>query len=261
MALANTRSRGSERFFLDALDSDDYPSRLLGLAILREFGGPEQAPAIVARALELAERIYAPDPAALVADPVPTISRLELLLAFLKTTIKLDPGAGEALFLRAAEPVALSRSRSVELKIAQAFYEARWQSLYGLGYARSGDAQTVIEAALDDPDARIRAVALRSMGVIGASERQQRLQRLLDDEAAEVRWMAARVLGRLGAKEAVDALISRLDDRHARVRLEAALALGYLEAAAALPKLGQLAAGDPAARVSEAAAFAVSLIE
>ncbi len=259
VAMANIRSRGSEALFLDALDSDDFTSQRLGLAILRNFGGAAQAPAVARRALAIANGIYGRPADELTEDPVQTISRLELLLAYLKTIVKLDPAAGEAVFLRAAAAVALPRTNSAELKIAQGFYRLRWQSLYGLGYAGSRDARRLIEAALEDPDARIRAVATRSMGVIGAVDAAASLEPLLRDRAAEVRWMAARVLGRLGATASGNRLIESLDDAHAQVRVEAALALGYLKARSALPKLDSLARGDESPRVSEAAAFAASL--
>lgn len=261
VAIANTRARGSERVFLDALGSEDYASQRIGLAVLRNFGSAGQAPAVAQRALEIAGGIYGQAAGGLLEDPVETIGRLELLLAYLKTIVKLDPAAGERVFLRGVMPVALPRTQSAELKIAQGLYRVRWQSLYGLGYARSDRAREVIKAALTDPDARIRAVATRSMGVIGAADEAGSLERLLSDDAAEVRWMAARVLGRLKVGSAVDLLIEGLDDPHAQVRIEAALALGYLKARAALPKLATLAEKDGNARVSEAAAFAASLIE
>ena len=261
VAMANTRARGSEQVFLDALGSEDFASQRIGLAVLRNFGSARQAPAVARRALEIAGDIYGPAAEHLLEDPAQTIGRLELLLAYLKTVVKLDPAAGENLFLRCVTPVALPRTQSAELKIAQGLYRIRWQALYGLGYARYDSAREVIKAALTDPDARIRAVAARSMGVVGAADEAGALERLLTDEAAEVRWMAARVLGRLKVTGAADLLIEGLDDPHAQVRIEAALALGYLQAKSALPKLATLAQGDKNARVSEAAAFAASLIE
>lgn len=261
VAMANIRTQDSEKFFLDTLNSDDHESQLIGLAVLRKFGNAQQAPAVAERGLGLAATLYRQPAGILVDNLVQTMNRLELLLAYLKTVIRLDPAAGEALFLRCVDSVALPRTQSAELKIAQGFYQLRWQSLYGLGYTGSERARAVIETALADPDARIRAVSTRSMGVIGAADGQALVAGLLDDEAAEVRWMAARVLGRLGVASAAPDLLRSLDDRHTQVRLEAALALGYLKTETALARLRTLARTDADSRVSEAAEFAATLIE
>jgi len=261
VAMANTRAQGSESLFLDALSSEDPETRILGLAVLRTFGGPGEVPAIIERALIESSDLFVEDSDQLFLDPARTIAKLELLNEYLKTIVRLDPASGEQLFSQPAMPRLIPRSSGAQLKIAQGFYEARWQSLYGLGYTGTDQAGEIIKLALTDPDARIRAVATRSLGVLEDSRLVDSVQAMLLDEAAEVRWVAARVLGRLDAANSIDPLIEMLGDASAQVRLESVLSLGYLNARTAKQKLSKLAEDDPDQRVSEAALYAVSLIE
>jgi HEAT repeat protein len=261
VAMANTRAQGSESLFLDALSSEDSETRVLGLVVLRNFGGPGEVPAIIERALNESSDLLLEDSDQLFLNPTRTIVKLQLLNEYLKTIIRLDPESGEQLYAQSVMPKLIPRSSSAHLKIAQGFYEARWQSLYGLGYTGTDKAGEIIKAALTDPDARIRAVATRSLGVLENSKFVDSIQTMLFDEAAEVRWLAARVLGRLDAAGSIDALIEMLNDTSAQVRLESVLSLGYLNAQAAKQKLSELAEDDPDLRVTEAAIYAASLIE
>ena len=261
VAMANTRADGSESLFLDALSSEDSETRILGLVVLRNFGGPGEVPAIIERAMIESNDLFAEDSDQLFLNPAGTLLKLQLLNEYLKTIIRLDPGSGEQLYAQSSTPRLIPRSSSTHLKIAQGFYEARWQSLYGLGYTGTGMAGEIIKAALSDPDARIRAVATRSLGVLENPGHIDSVQTMLFDEAAEVRWMAARVLGRLNATNSIDALIETINDTSAQVRLESVLALGYLNAQTAKQKLSNLVEDDPDQRVREAAKYAASLIE
>lgn len=261
VAMANTRARGSESYFLEALSSEDHESRILGLAALRNFGSRNQASAITEHALLEGSRIFKQNGDALLLEPGSTIASLELLHEYLRTIIRLDPQAGESLYLRAAAVKSIPRSSSTALKIAQDLYRVRWQAIYGLGYTGTEQAAKIVAAALKDPDARIRAVATRSLGVLGNPGYYDPIVAMLNDRSAEVRWMAARVLGRSKANSASEPLIRSLADPVAQVRLESALALGYLNAGAAKLKLSDLASKDPDSRVQEAALYAASLIE
>ncbi len=261
VAMANTRARGSESYFLEALSSEDHDSRILGLAILRNFGSRNQAGAITEHALLEGSRIFKQDGDALLLEPGSTIASLELLHEYLRTIIRLDPQAGVSLYLRAATVKSIPRTSSTALKIAQGLYQVRWQAIYGLGYTRTEQAAEILGAALKDPDARIRAVAIRSLGVLGNAGYYDSIVAMLNDQSAEVRWTAARVLGRGKVNSASEPLIRSLADPIAQVRLESALALGYLNAAAAKPRLSDLASKDPDSRVKEAALYAASLIE
>lgn len=261
VAMASTRARGSESYFLDALSSEDHASRILGLVVLRNFGNPGQIPVITEHALLESRDLFGRDSEQLMRDPSRTLDDLQLLNEYLKTIVRLDPGAGERLYAKAAMPMSIPRSSSVALKIAEGFYDARWQSIYGLGYTGTARAVELVAASLQDSDARIRAVATRSMGVLGSSKHIESIEKRLFDRAAEVRWTAARVLGRLNAEESAELIVQALNDPHAQVRLEAVIALGYLGAQAATQKLSELALNDPDPRVQEAAVYAASLIK
>ena len=261
VAMANTRAQGSESIFLDALSSEDVETRILGLAVLRNFGGRSEVPAIVEHALIESSYLFHSDSDQLSLYPALTIQKLRLLNEYLKTIVRLDPASGEQIFLRSAKFVRVPRSTAAQLKVAQGFYRARWQSLYGLGYTGTDKAGEIITQALTDRDARIRAVATRSLGVLENPRHIDSIQAMLFDEVAEVRWVAARVLGRLDATGSVGTLIDSLNDGNAQVRLESVLSLGYLDAQTAKQKLSELAANDPDQRVREAAIFAASLID
>ncbi len=262
IAMASTRARGSESYFIDALSSEDPATRILGLAVLRRHGGQGETPAIVKLAFDDSNNLFELDIERLLSDPLQSIGDLQLLNEYLKTVIHLNPAAGETLYLHAARQVSIPRSSATLLKIAQGFYQARWQALYGLGYVEeSAAAEKYLDEALNDADARIRAVAARSLGVMGNPASAARVEALLADEAAEVRWVAARVLGRLKFASATPGLLRTLDDSHAQVRIESALALGYLDAMSALRKLTEMMLNDPDKRARETAAYAVSLIE
>ena len=261
VAMASTRARGSESYFLEALSSEDHRTRILGLAVLRNYGSRNQAASITEQALLEGGRIFRQNGDALLLEPGSTFASLELLNEYLRTIIKLDPQAGENLYLRAASVKSIPRSSSTALKIAQDFYQVRWQAIYGLGYTGTEQAAEIVAAALKDPDARIRAVAIRSLGVLENVRYYDSIVPMLNDDSAEVRWMAARMLGRSKVNSASESLARSLADPHAQVRLESALALGYLNAAAAKSKLSELATQDPDSRVQEAALYAASLIE
>jgi len=261
VAMASTRAAGSESYFLEALASADHASRMLGLAVLRNLGNRDQVAAITKQALLESGGLFGRKVKQLLDDPLQTLDNLQLLNAYLKTVIRLDPAAGEELYAKFALPVSIPRTSSAALKIAQGFYDARWQSIYGLGYTGTARAAELAAAGLQDSDARIRAVATRSLGVMGATSHYESIARMLFDRAAEVRWTAARVLGRSNARSSAGGLLNALNDSHAQVRLEAAMALGYLKARAAQQRLSELASTDPDSRVREAALYAASLIE
>lgn len=261
VAMASARASGSESYFLDALSSENHASRVLGLVALRKMGSPGQIEIISRHAIDDSSDLFSQGSEQLLNDPVATIASLDLLNEYLKTIIQLAPEAGESVYLQATTAVSIPRTSSAALKIAEGFYKARWQSVYGLGYTESAQAIKHVAQAMKDPDFRIRAVAIRSMGVLGNRENLGLVEAMLGDEMAEVRWTAARVLGRMRASESIEALMQSLDDDHAQVRLESVTALGYLGATMARSKIAQTAAEDPDPGVREAAVYAASLIE
>ena len=101
------------------------------------------------------------------------------------------------------------------------------------------DAEVTLSAALDHPQARVRAVCLDALGLIGATGAATRMARVLkDDDNLDVRVSAAAALGRLGARTAQLPLAAALDpSRPPALRAAAARALGDLGSPTAVPAL------------------------
>ena len=117
------------------------------------------------------------------------------------------------------------------------------------------DAEIVLSAALDHPQARVRAVCLDALGLLGATSSITRMARVLaHDDNPDVRVAAATNLGRLGARGAVRPLIEALaPERPSSLRAAAARALGDLGAPAAVPALAARLADDEFQVAHEAA--------
>lgn len=120
------------------------------------------------------------------------------------------------------------------------------------------DAEVTISAALDHPQARVRAVCLDALGLLGATGSVDRIaRRLKEDNHLDVRVAAAVALGKLGTRSALEPLTLALHhSRPAPLRATAARALGDLGAPAAVPTLAALL-GDEAFAVAHEAAHAL----
>jgi HEAT repeat protein len=120
------------------------------------------------------------------------------------------------------------------------------------------DAEVTLSAALDHPQARVRAVCLDALGLLGAAGSLSRVARVLrEDTVLDVRVAAAANLGRLGTRSALDPLTGALTAaRPAPLRAAAARALGDLGAPAAVPALVALL-DDDEYRVAHEAAHAL----
>ncbi len=96
--------------------------------------------------------------------------------------------------------------------------------------ARIGDARLAEPAhgRLDDPDAGVRAWAVRVLGALGGERHAAAVVERLEDPASEVRAAAAVALGRLGHWPAAPALAAALHDPVWQVRRDASLALRAL---------------------------------
>jgi len=109
------------------------------------------------------------------------------------------------------------------------------------------DAEVTLSAALDHPEARVRAVCLDALGLIGATGAAVRMARVLrEDGNLDVRVAAAAGLGRLGTRTAYQPLAAALDPtRPPALRAAAARALGDLGSPVAVPALAaRLGDGD-----------------
>jgi HEAT repeat protein len=120
------------------------------------------------------------------------------------------------------------------------------------------DAELTLSAALDHPQARVRAVCLDALGLLGAAGSVGRVARVLrEDNVLDVRVAAAANLGRLGTGSAIEPLVNVLTvARPAALRAAAARALGELGAPSAVPALVALL-GDQEYRVAHEAANAL----
>ena len=146
--------------------------------------------------------------------------------------------------------------------MTEGLYQRRRAALYGLGYSQQRAAAELLAGplGLKDRDARLRAVAVRSLGVLGFSDAARTLTPSLRDASPEVRWTAAIVLARLGDRGAAPALLAALGDKVAEVRRRAAEALGALKHRPAQAALRQMADADPAPRARIGAQFALKLL-
>ena len=105
------------------------------------------------------------------------------------------------------------------------------------------EAEVTLSAALDHPQARVRAVCLDALGLLGAAGSVHRIARVLtEDGTLDVRVAAAANLGKLGTRAGLEPLTAVLTPatRPTALRTAAAKALGDLGAPSAVPALAAL---------------------
>ena len=266
VALGASRDGDAADTLLALLDDPVPAVRYVAVDGLQALGFQNAAPRLAALAQREAARLAGRAAEDLIADRLRTIATLSLQVRALRAAVVLGASQAAEALLNAAEPLAIPRSSTAGLEIAAAVYQRRRIALYGLGYATGehGDAAVALllgPGGIGDPDARLRAVAARSLGVLDALGGPERIRPLLgSDPAADVRMTAARVLGLLHDHASARALLAALADPHELVRKEAALALGYLRDPNARPRLEALAAGDRTKAVRDAAAYALTLL-
>ena len=266
VALGASRDGDAADTLLALLDDPVPAVRYVAVDGLQALGFRNAAPRLAALAQREAARLAGRPVADLIADRLQTLATLSLQVRALRAAVALDASQAAEALLEAARPLAIPRSSTAGLEIAAAVYQRRRIALYGLGYATGAHrdaAATLLHGpgGIGDADARLRAVAVRSLGVLDAPGASDRIRPLLGgDPSAEVRMTAARVLGLLHDHESADALLAALADPHALVRKEAALALGYLQEPSARAKLEALAGADRAESVRDAAAYALTLL-
>jgi HEAT repeat protein len=120
------------------------------------------------------------------------------------------------------------------------------------------EAEVTLSAALDHPQARVRAVCLDALGLLGATGSVHRIARVLrEDSYLDVRVAAAINLGKLGTRGALEPLTQALSPaRPPALRAAAARALGELGAPDAVPTLAALL-DDPEFQVAHESAHAL----
>lgn len=244
--------------------TDEIPAvRYFSVRGLHELRRREAAIPIAKQSTQISQRLEKKTAYELLSDPLPVLADLSFQVVALQALADLDAPAGIEALLRAARPREIPRNSAVSLKIAEGFYQQRRAALNGLGYTRSRKAATFLKgsAGLGDPDFRLRAVAVRSLAVLGLFDAAENLLPLLSDPMAEVRWTAATMLGRLKDQKAVKPLIESLSDPNAEVRRQAAFSLGYLGNRKAYDRLRHLASNDDSETVRTAASYSVRLLD
>jgi len=257
-ALAAVRDGGIVQALQRQLDDTTPAVRLAAIGGLRSRADPGALPALVRLA---GRELVALQAARDEGQGLELIARAGLATAVLGAIHELGAPIGTAVLLQAAR---LPRARDSESPAtANAIYQVRRVAWYGLGYTGSPEAIQWLasRAAIGDPDARLRAVAIRSLGVLGARDVLGRSVALLRDADAEVRWTTAETLGLARVTSAAPQLAVALDDPHALVRQAAAEALGWLRHDAARARLVARMHEDPDERVRSAATLSIGLID
>ena len=187
---------------------------------------------------------------------------LSLQVEALRALAALDPVAGLPAFLAAARPREIAITTPAAAKLAEGYYEQQRMALFGLGYSGAEEAAVLLRGAagLQSRDARLRATAVRGLGVLGFPETAEALIPFTQDADQDVRWTAASVLGRLAGSGNARALAQLLNDPAARVRKEAAISLGYLGDATAAVALEDAANDDSDPAVRAAAVDSLKLL-
>ena len=258
VALASVGDGGSVPTLIGLLEDPVPGIRLYAVEALRQLASSKAAVFIA----QLAQRLLPYMDEEREDDGVIAAAELSVLDLALRAIAELDPASGYDLFSSAAIRRVVRTDSSTTMARAQGVYEVRRRALYGLGYTNRCEAIDLLlgENGIGDPDARLRAVAVRSIGVLGAGHASAAVAELLHDPDPYVRWTAAMVLGRLRGVGAAPELIGGLDDPHREVRRQAILALGYLGIDRARPELEAMSAYDPAEEVRAAAIYSLELI-
>jgi HEAT repeat protein len=263
IALGAIQDGDAYPILLDML-TDSVPAvRYYAVRGLHELGRRDAAGPISDLSLQISRQWEHRSPEEMISDPLPVLADLSFQVAALRAITALDAPRGLEALLLAAQPHVVLRNSAAALKIAEGFYRQRRIAINGLGYTRSRRAAALLagQAGLKDPDFRLRAVAVRSLGVLGFSDASQKVLGSLNDPQAEVRWTAALVLGRLEDLNAVDPLIKALADINAEVRRQAALSLGFLGDCLACDGLRRISKNDANEAVRIAAAYSIRLLE
>ncbi|MHC4507149.1 MAG: HEAT repeat domain-containing protein, partial [Planctomycetota bacterium] len=115
---------------------------------------------------------------------------------------------------------------SLAKALADPHAKVRRMAVTTLGRAARGKAFPLVKGALDDKDPGVRSAAARALGRLGGEEAFPLLERAMRDPKEGVRASAARGLGDLGGERALRALERALADSSVHVRSQAVEALG-----------------------------------
>ena len=261
LALNAGKNQGDQINLVQALSNDDPLLVIQALEIVREQQDPELVSAVIKAGTLIAEDFYGQSIENITANPEQAIVQLSLINEFLRTLIATDPHHGEKFFRTTAMPMELPRNSPALLAIAEGLYKARWQGIYAGAYTHTGSMNDAIELAMTDPDARLRAVAVRSAGVNAPDRFYDSILSAVRDKNADVRVQAVTVLGRFLRPSNLEPLVMAVSDPNSRVREEAVRSLGYLGETKAITVLENAQQNDSSDRVKSAARVALDLIQ
>ena len=260
-ALGSIRDGSAVTALMALLEDGSHAVRLSAVLGLTRPAAPEAAGPLRDLYLRIAHQSLPHEPTMLPADPAAYLADLELMREVVRALIAVDPATGLPAFLDGAEPRSFPRDSGLALKLGEEAYALRRLSIVGLGYTASAEAAAYLDRGpLHDPDHRLRAAAVRAVGVLRPPDAVVKVLPALEDSHPEVRWNAASVLGWLGDPRAVAPLVSRLEDNHAEVRFQAATSLGFLGGPAAWTALEELLRNEPSRKAREAARRSLSLL-
>lgn len=210
------------------LSSDDRATQAAAVRMLTDAQSVDAAASLVKFYDKLARRMPA-EKKELPEDVAAALADLDLMKSAIRALLQSDPQAGRNSFLNAAEYRHFERNSGASLKLAHRVYELRRVAIHALGYTEAPTVSAFLENVVtSDEDARLRSVAMRSIGVLEVPVAQPLALDALHDEDDTVRSTAATVLGRLGSSAVILPLIEALDDAHPQVRSQVALSLGLL---------------------------------
>lgn len=259
VALASAEGDDAASALSNLLEDPSPLVQFHALEALRRLKPLEAATPLSQFAEAMARALSEQPVSGLIADPDRAIEEAALTEAALRAVTEIEPSRSLNAFMEAARYREIEGDGIAALSVRAALYDVRRAALYGLGYTKSPEAARFLKSGhgIGDPDARLRAVAARSLAVLGQPDVVSALIPLLADESAEVRWTAAEVLGALGDPLALDAIAESLTDPDSRVRAAAAGALAYLPAEKIRPSLERLQRADDSAKVRAAAGYAL----
>lgn len=129
------------------------------------------------------------------------------------------------------------------------------------GYFGYPDTADALIARAGDADEGVRRAAIEHLPFVDDRRALAPLAEALADPAAKVRATAAQAYGHVRAADAREPLLSATRDPDAWVRYYAARSLAALRETSAVPRLAELAAGDPAMHVRLAAVESLGSID
>ena len=266
IALHSDTQQGQSQGLVESLHDPDPLMKIQALELIRELGDQQLLDATISIGSDFAVNFYKQTPDTIRNNPKQALVNLSVINEFLRTVIAIDPHHGDPLFAITGQWIDFAPRSPIELSIAQGLYKARWQSIYGAGYTHPGAMDDLILAGFSDSDARLRAVAVRSMGVNNPERFLEQTLISMNDKVADVRRQGAIVLGRARGlandeSKQINALLQATFDDHFLVRIEAISSLGYLGNPTARQRLTTLKNNDADARIRASASHSLALLK